>query len=195
MPMAMQVKFLRLLQERVVERLGSNQLIQVDFRVIAATKADLLALSEEGKFRADLHFRLNVATINLPPLRARREDIPLLFDTFVNQAAVRLNQAPPPVKDAVIRELLVHNWPGNVRELRNQAERYVLGLRTAPEGAVADGPLSLMSAVEAFERGLIVEELRRNDGNMSRTAVALQVPKTTLFGKIRKHEIPAQNEA
>jgi len=196
MPMAMQVKLLRVLQERVVERLGSNQLIPVDFRVIAATKVDLLALSEEGEFRADLHFRLSVATIDLPPLRSRREDIPLLFDTFVNQAAVRLNRAAPPVKDAVIRELLAHNWPGNVRELRNQAERYVLGLKTARGGVVADegeGPVALATAVEAFERSLIVEALRRNNGSLSRTAEAMQIPKTTLFGKIRRYNIPIEN--
>jgi len=194
MPMAMQVKLLRVLQERVVERLGSNQLIPVDFRVIAATKVDLLALSEEGEFRADLHFRLSVATIDLPPLRSRREDIPLLFDTFVNQAAVRLNRAAPPVQDAVICELLAHNWPGNVRELRNQAERYVLGLKTARGGVVADeGPVALATAVEAFERSLIVEALRRNDGSLSRTAEAMQIPKTTLFGKIRRYNIPIEN--
>jgi two-component system C4-dicarboxylate transport response regulator DctD len=194
MPMAMQVKLLRVLQERVVERLGSNQLIPVDFRVIAATKADLLALSDEGKFRADLHFRLNVVTIDLPPLRARREDIPLLFHSFVNQAAVRLNREPPPVKDTVIRDLLAHNWPGNVRELRNQAERYVLGLRAAHGAKIADSPMSLTSAVEAFERGVIIEALRCHDGNMSRTAEAIQLPKTTLFGKIRKYDIPLHNK-
>jgi two-component system C4-dicarboxylate transport response regulator DctD len=195
MPMAMQVKFLRVLQERGVERLGSNQLIPVDFRVIAATKADLLALSEERKFRADLHFRLSVATIYLPPLRTRREDIPLLFDTFVNQAAVRLNRLPPPVTDTVIHELLAHNWPGNVRELRNQAERYVLRLMTAPAGAVPEGPgpVALATAVETFERSLIVEALRRNAGCISRAAEAMQIPKTTLFGKIRKYDIRLRN--
>ena len=92
----------------------------------------------------------------------------------------------------MIRELLAHNWPGNVRELRNQAERYVLGLRTAPGAEVADGPMSLTSAVEAFERGLIVEALRRNDGNMTRAAEAIQLPKTTLFSKIRKYNIQNQ---
>ncbi|MBV8156155.1 MAG: sigma-54-dependent Fis family transcriptional regulator [Dyella sp.] len=190
MPMNMQMKFLRVLQERVVERLGSNQLIPVDFRVIAATKACLLALADEGKFRADLHFRLNVVTIALPPLRARREDIPLLFHNFVNQAAVRLNRAPPAVTYTVLRELFAHHWPGNVRELRNQAERYVLGMRAAPGAEKTSGALSLTKAVEAFERGLIVEALSHYDGNMSRAAEALQLPKTTLFGKVRKYDIP-----
>ncbi|MEJ8797547.1 sigma-54 dependent transcriptional regulator [Trinickia caryophylli] len=192
MPMAMQVKFLRVLQERVIERLGSNQLVPVDFRVIAATKADLLALAEEGKFRADLHFRLNVATIDLPPLRARPQDIALLFDTFVHQAALRVDRPAPPIKDAVIRELLAHKWPGNVRELRNQAERFVLGLKGAPGSTAGAEAVSLTAAVEAFERGLIVEELRRNQGNLSRTAEAMQIPKTTLFGKIRKYDIREQ---
>ncbi|MET4896593.1 sigma-54 dependent transcriptional regulator [Sphingomonadaceae bacterium jetA1] len=189
MPMAMQVKFLRVLQERVVERLGSNTLIPVDFRVIAATKADLLELSDEGKFRSDLHFRLNVITIELPPMRNRREDIPLLFDYFVTQAASRLDREPPPVRESVIRELLAHNWPGNVRELRNQAERYALGLKTAPGHDAAGGSISLSSAVENFERGLIVEELKRNDGNISKTADAMAIAKTTLFDKIRKYDI------
>lgn len=192
MPLAMQVKLLRVLQERSVERLGSNRLIPVDFRVIAATKADLLALSEEGKFRADLHFRLNVATITLPPLRSRQEDIPLLFDVFVQQAALRLDRPAPPIKDTVVRELLAHKWPGNVRELRNQAERYVLGLKGAP-GTQDTEPVSLTATVDAFERGLIVEELRRHGGNLSRAAEALHIPKTTLFGKIRKYEIQSED--
>ncbi len=189
MPMSMQVKFLRVLQERVVERLGSNKLIPVDFRVIAATKADLLELSEQGKFRSDLHFRLNIVTIDLPALRNRREDIPLLFDYFVSQAALRLNRAPPLIRDGVIRELMAHNWPGNVRELRNQAERYVLGLKSAPGHDASNESMPLSTAVEHFERGLIMEELKRNDGNISRTAEAMAIAKTTLFDKIRKYEI------
>lgn len=189
MPMAMQVKFLRVLQERVVERLGSNKVIPVDFRVIAATKADLLQLSDEGKFRSDLHFRLNVITVDLPPLRNRREDIPMLFDYFVHQAALRLNRQPPLIKDQVVRELMAHQWPGNVRELRNQAERFVLGLKTAPGHDMASGPVPLGAAVESFERGLIMEELKRNNGNISKTAETMLIAKTTLFDKIKKYDI------
>lgn len=189
MPMSMQIKFLRVLQERVIERLGSNRLIPVDFRVIAATKADLGELSADGRFRADLHFRLNVITLDLPPLRTRREDIPLLFEHFVGQSALRMNRPPPPVGEAAVRELLGHSWPGNVRELRNQAERFVLGLKTAPGQNAPDRPLPLNQAVEAYERGLIGEELRRQHGNISRAAEALQIAKTTLFDKIRKYGI------
>lgn len=189
MPMAMQVKFLRVLQERVVERLGSNRLIPVDFRVIAATKADLGALSEEGKFRADLHFRLNVATIDLPPLRDRREDIPLLFQYFVSQAALRLDRPAPEIRDSHIRELMAHKWRGNVRELRNEAERYVLGLKSSIGQGTSDTPAPLSQTVEVFERGIIAEELRRQHGNISRAAEALRIAKTTLFDKIRKYGI------
>ncbi|MFC0216857.1 two-component system C4-dicarboxylate transport response regulator DctD [Pseudochelatococcus lubricantis] len=189
MPMSMQVKLLRVLQERVVERLGSNKVIPVDFRVIAATKADLLQLSVEGKFRSDLHFRLNIASIELPPLRNRREDIPLLFEHFVDQAALRLNREPPPIREQVILDLMAHNWPGNVRELRNQAERFLLGLKSGPGSEAGSGPISLTAAVESFERSLIQEELKRNNGNISRTAEAMMIAKTTLFDKIRKYDI------
>ncbi|MBB3809196.1 sigma-54-dependent transcriptional regulator [Pseudochelatococcus contaminans] len=189
MPMSMQVKLLRVLQERVIERLGSNKVIPVDFRVIAATKADLLQLADEGKFRSDLHFRLNIVTLELPPLRNRREDIPLLFDYFVNQAALRLNREPPPIKEQVICELMAHNWPGNVRELRNQAERFLLGLKSGPGAEAESDQISLTAAVESFERSLIQEELKRNKGNISRTAEAMMIAKTTLFDKIRKYDI------
>ncbi|MFC6841773.1 sigma 54-interacting transcriptional regulator [Xanthomonas theicola] len=97
----------RLLQERVIEQLGSNRLIPVDFRVIAATKADLGELSADGRFRADLHFRLNVIALDLPPLRTRREGIALLFEHFVGQSALRMNR-PPPIGEAAARELLGH---------------------------------------------------------------------------------------
>ncbi|HTQ72134.1 MAG TPA: sigma-54 dependent transcriptional regulator [Acidocella sp.] len=189
MPMAMQVKLLRVLQERVVERLGANKLIPVDIRVIAATKADLGVLAREGSFRADLHFRLNVVTLDLPSLRARREDVPMLFTQFVHEAALRLGREAPEIPEPVLRELMAHGWPGNVRELRNHAERFALGLRAMPGQSPADKPVPLPQAVEAFERSLIAEELLRQEGNMSRAAEALQIAKTTLFDKVRKYNI------
>jgi len=185
MPIAMQIKFLRVLQERVVERLGSNQSIPVDFRVIAATKADLGAESAAGRFRADLYFRLNVVELELPPLRARREDVPLLFEHFVEQAALRLGREPPEVKDQMIRDLMARPWPGNVRELRNVAERHVLGIRAHDEADDRAVPLS--QAVDSFEKSLIAEELRRQSGNILRAAKQLSMPKSTLFDKIRKY--------
>jgi len=187
MPVAMQIKFLRVLQERVVEHLGSNAQIPVDFRVIAATKLDLAEESRAGRFRADLYFRLNVATIALPPLRNRREDVPQLFDHFAALAAQRHDREAPPVSDQRIRELMAYPWPGNIRELRNTAERHVLGIDIPLGAASADGGTSLSEAVEAFERSLIADALRRQSGNGLKTAKQLNIAKSTLFDKMRKY--------
>jgi len=188
MPMSMQIKLLRVLQERVVERLGSNTPVPVDARVVAATKADLKALSDAGQFRADLYYRLNVITLELPPLRERREDVPLLFDHFVAQAALRFERDARPASPAELARLVAYPWPGNVRELRNLAERHVLGLGCNPEqGTEEPALLPLAQAVEQFERALIADALRRHEGNLSRASEALGVAKTTLFDKVRKY--------
>jgi DNA-binding NtrC family response regulator len=187
MPIAMQIKLLRVLQERTIERLGSNQQIAVDCRVIAATKEDLAALSAQGNFRSDLYYRLNVVSLDLPPLRSRREDIPLLFEHFLAMAAERHGRALPEVDSAQLHELMAYAWPGNVRELRNTAERYALGIRALSSPAMAEKAVPLTEAVEAFERSVIAEELRRHHGNLSRTAESLSTAKTTLFDKIRKY--------
>ncbi len=188
MPMPMQIKLLRVLQERVVERLGSNQPVPVNTRVVAATKADLRALADAGRFRADLYYRLNVVTLELPPLRERREDIPQLFEHFVAQAALRFEREGVPATPAELAALVAYPWPGNVRELRNLAERHVLGLGCHPDqGTAPPAALPLALAVEQFERAMIAEAMRRNDGNLSRASEALGVAKTTLFDKVRKH--------
>ncbi|UCV14741.1 sigma-54-dependent transcriptional regulator [Quatrionicoccus australiensis] len=189
MPLAMQIKLLRVLQERTLERLGSNTTIAIDCRVIAATKTELLELSAKGGFRADLYYRLNVATLNLPPLRERREDIPLLFEHFLLLAAARHQRPVPEIPAARIQQLVGYAWPGNVRELRNVADRCVLGIESGspPFGQpAADGPTPLAATVEAFERALIADALRRH-GTLGRTAEALAVAKTTLHDKIRKY--------
>ncbi|NMG74440.1 sigma-54-dependent transcriptional regulator [Aromatoleum diolicum] len=189
MPMAVQIKLLRVLQERVVERLGSNQLIPVSCRVVAATKDDLRELADRQKFRADLYYRLNVAKVELPPLRERREDIPLLLEHFLLHAAQRHNRPLPEVSREQMQQLMTHDWPGNVRELRNAAECIVLGLprdfgnTPSPDTRAA----SLAEAVENFERSLIAAELRRQNGNLARSSEALQIAKTTLHDKIRKY--------
>ncbi|QDF95576.1 Fis family transcriptional regulator [Azoarcus sp. DD4] len=190
MPMGVQIKLLRVLQERVIERLGSNQLLPVDTRVVAATKDDLLELAGQGKFRADLYYRLNVVTIELPPLRERREDIPLLLEYFLLQAAQRFERPLPAVNPEQMNRLMAHGWPGNVRELRNVADCLVLGVANAvlaTGGDAAGNALSLSEQVEHFERSLIDAELRRQGGNLSRAAEALHVAKTTLHDKIRKY--------
>jgi len=189
MPLAMQIKLLRVLQERTLERLGSNTSIAIDCRVIAATKTDLLELSAKGGFRADLYYRLSVANLNLPPLRERREDIPLLFEHFLHQAAARHQRPVPEIPAARVQQLVGYAWPGNVRELRNVADRCVLGIESGspPFGqAAADGPTPLAATVDAFERALIADALRRH-GSLGRTAEALAIAKTTLHDKIRKY--------
>ncbi len=189
MPVAMQIKLLRVLQERTLERLGSNTSIPIDCRVVAATKCDLLELSAKGGFRNDLYYRLSVATINLPPLRERRDDIPLLFEHFLLQAAARHNRPVPDAPPGRIQQLMGYPWPGNVRELRNVADRCVLGIEggSPPFGEVRpDGPQPLAETVEAFERALIADALRRH-GSLARAAEALAVAKTTLHDKIRKY--------
>ena len=190
MPIAMQIKLLRVLQERTLERLGSNTPIPIDCRVIAATKEDLLGLADQGRFRADLYYRLSVATVALPPLRERREDIPLLFQHFLLQAAARHGRPVPECDPACTRQLVGYRWPGNVRELRNVADRCVLGIeRSAPPfgDAVEEGPRPLAETVEAFERALIADALRRTNGSLARSAEALCIAKTTLHDKIRKY--------
>ncbi|MBK8185263.1 MAG: sigma-54-dependent Fis family transcriptional regulator [Candidatus Competibacteraceae bacterium] len=189
MPVAIQIKLLRFLQERTIERLGSNTPVSVDCRIVAASKENLERLVEQGRFRQDLFYRLNVATLELPPLRERREDIPLLFEHFVSQAATRHGREPPPISPVQTRELLAHAWPGNIRELRNVAECFVLGLRppVIVEHADAKPLMPLTAAVEVFERSLIADELRRQNGSLARTSEALSIPKTTLYDKMRRY--------
>jgi DNA-binding NtrC family response regulator len=192
MPLTMQIKLLRVLQERSLERLGSNTAIPVDCRVIAATKTDLKALSDQGGFRADLYYRLNVVTLPLPPLRERREDIPLLFEHFLLQAAARHDRPVPATDPARQNRLMAYDWPGNVRELRNVADRCVLGIEAGfpPFATEAlDAPQPLARTVEAFERALIADALARNGGSLARTAEHLSVAKTTLHDKIRKYRL------
>jgi two-component system response regulator AauR len=189
MPLALQIKLLRVLQEHSLERLGSNQPISVDCRVIAATKADLAELGQRGEFRSDLYYRLNVVTLELPPLRDRREDILLLFEHFLQLAALRFDRALPELDRRTAASLQAHDWPGNVRELRNVAERFALGLPVfkksdaAPDGS---GP-GFAEAVEAFERNLLGAALERHAGNLSQAAVELGMAKTTLFDKVKKY--------
>jgi two-component system C4-dicarboxylate transport response regulator DctD len=194
MPMAVQVKLLRALQDRVIERVGSNEAVHVDCRVIAASKEDLQQLSEQKRFRADLYYRLGVAFIELPALRERREDIPLLFEHFTLAAARRYDRPAPIVDDRVLSGLVAHSWPGNVRELRNVADRFVLGLLGNELGGAlgqAERRIQLPEQLEHIERALIGECLRRLHGDVTAAAQALGVPKQTLYDKLRRLRIDA----
>ena len=186
MPLAQQVKLLRVLQEQKLERLGSNQSIHVDLRIIAATKPDLLDEARAGRFREDLAYRLNVAQLRLPPLRERREDIPLLFDHFAQSAAERLGRSVEPLSGAQLGRLLSHDWPGNVRELANVAERQVLGLgEPEPEGIEAGQ--SLAAQQEAFEAHCLKAALTRHKGDIKAVLAELQLPRRTFNEKMQRH--------
>ncbi|UYN99061.1 MAG: sigma-54-dependent Fis family transcriptional regulator [Devosia sp.] len=196
MPLLAQAKVLRVIQERVVERVGSNRQIPLDLRIIAASKVDLAAESEAGRFRADLYYRLNLATIDLPPLRQRGDDCVLLFHHFLGEAARRFNRTPPQLHPADIQALLRHRWPGNVRELKATAERFAIGLTSngrsletmlgaaEAEGIAPSG--SLADQMAAFERHLIEAELSRHDNSIAATAEALQLPRRTLSEKMTR---------
>ncbi|OZY43159.1 Fis family transcriptional regulator [Pseudomonas fragi] len=194
MSLDVQVKLLRLLQERVVERLGGNQLIPLDIRVIAATKEDLRQSADQGRFRADLYYRLNVAPLRIAPLRERGEDVLMLFDYFAGEASVRHDLTPNVLQPAQRALLLRHTWPGNVRELQNVAERFALGLELALDNSAEGQPAAgnevaggLSEQVEHFEKSLIAAELERSHSSMRSLAEALGVPRKTLHDKLRKH--------
>ena len=195
MSLDVQVKLLRMLQERVVERLGGNQLIPLDIRVIAATKEDLRQAADQGRFRADLYYRLNVAPLRIPPLRERGDDILVLFQHFADAASQRHGLPPHSLQPAQRALLLRHGWPGNVRELQNAAERFALGLElaldgqesTVPDTAAAPDSGNLSEQVEHFERALIAAELAQPHGSMRSLAEALGIPRKTLHDKLRKH--------
>ena len=200
MPLNLQVKLLRVLQERRLERLGANETVALDCRVIAASKADLLQLASQGLFREDLVYRLNVVTIDLPRLRERREDIPLLLAHFVKDAALRYQRPLPSWSAQQMAQWQAADWPGNVRELRNFAERLVLGLGpgvpapaavpvAAPAPAPAGDGASLPQQVDAYERELILRALAAAEHNVALAADNLSIPRKTLYDKLKKYQI------
>ncbi len=195
MPLNLQVKLLRVLQERSVERLGSNTAIPVDCRLVAASKSDLKTASTAGQFRADLYYRLNVVSIDLPPLRQRREDIALLMAQFLQDAATRYQRPAAAMTPADLARWTAHDWPGNVRELKNVADRWALGLPDGlaqPASAQQPGG-SLAEQVEAAEKAAIEKALQAADGNVARAAEALQLPKKTLYDKLTRHALVAED--
>lgn len=186
MPLAQQAKLLRVIQEQKLERLGANQSIDVDLRIIAATKPDLLEEARAGRFREDLAYRLNVAELRLAPLRERREDIPLLFEHFARAAGDKLGRTAPPLSGAQLAQLLSHDWPGNVRELANAAERHALGLGSL-NIEVAPAGQSLGEQMEAFEAQCLRAALRQHGGEIKAVMEALQLPRRTLNEKMQRH--------
>jgi two-component system C4-dicarboxylate transport response regulator DctD len=191
MPLAVQVKLLRVLETRQVTPLGTNDVRDVDLRVIAATKEDLAAPALRSRFREDLYYRLNVVTLHLPPLRERAADIPLLFAHHVSQASQRFHRAAPPVTAQVRHYLAQHAWPGNVRELAHFAERFVLDVLDAEitEAPGAGAFSSLPLQLEKYEEKLIREALAATQGDVRQTLEILGIPRKTFYDKLQRHGI------
>jgi two-component system NtrC family response regulator len=205
LPKTTQVKLLRALQEQAFERLGGSRTIKVDVRMIAATNRDLPAMIRSGEFREDLFYRLNVVCIELPPLRERREDIPLLVDVFLRRFAAEAPAAVEGVSREAMDLLLKYDYPGNVRELENLMHRAMV-LARGPLLSTADFPIhlgqlkgesretpaSFVDRVSEFERALIVDALARSGGVQTRAAALLGMSERHLRYKLKKHGIPNQ---
>ncbi|MCD7059371.1 sigma-54-dependent transcriptional regulator [Pelagibacterium xiamenense] len=192
MPLDVQGKLLRVIQERVITRLGSNEPLPLDVRFLATSKTDLSKDAADGRFRSDLLYRLNVITLEVPPLEDRREDIPLLFMQLVTEAASRYRRDPVAVPPHVIAALSERKWPGNVRELRNAADRYALDLGlpfTNEESSAPDGGQRLAERVANFERGVIENALRAHGGRIKPVYESLGLSRKSLYEKMQKHGI------
>lgn len=194
MPLAAQVKMLRVLEKREVSPLGTNEVRPVDLRVVAAAKVDLGNPAERGDFREDLYYRLNVVTLTIPPLRDRREDIPLLFSHFMARAAARFGREAPPLSAAVLRRLSTHDWPGNVRELGHYAERVVLGVAEEDAAVVArelreTGDATLPQRMDRHEEAIIRETLEAQRGDVAGTIRALGIARKTFYDKLQRYGI------
>ena len=197
---AMQVKILRVLEERAFERVGGQKTISVDLRLIAATNKDLKKLVNEGKFRDDLFYRLSVVSVSLPPLRERREDIPLLANAFLGQCSRDNSKPVREMTPEALNVLMAYDWPGNVRELRNTIEQMVvlaraerLTLRDVPAAIRGGADLTKISVVrtgmtvEEAERQLIVQALKETGGNRTRAAEKIGISRRTLHRKLKKY--------
>lgn len=208
LPPEAQAKLLRAVQEREITRIGGTKTIPVDVRLVAATNRDMEALMEEGRFRRDLYYRLNVVSIKIPPLRERREDIPLLVDHFIGRFAGAVERPVSGVSDEVMRLLNAYNWPGNVRELENviqgamvmakddflRAGDLPLRIRTAEadRGAFRG---TLAEVVAQVERRVIGEALRMEGSNRTRTAERLGITRKTLLSKIKAYGLESSPQS
>lgn len=208
-PLAMQVKLLRVLQNRTIERLGGTRAVAVNVRVIAGSKRDLAKMVANGTFREDLFYRLNVLPIVLPPLRERLDDIPALTEHFLRRFFAQRDEGPPVMSEAMMLAFMRYDWPGNVRELENMCERIA---QTNICGSVGTGclaasmlfrpstqsppltpaaeteirPISLESRLRQLERALVTWALRASDGNKTRAADLLQINRSTLQDRINR---------
>lgn len=202
MPISFQIKLLRSLQEGKIQHLGSNREIEINTRVISAAKTDLLDASNNGDFRADLYYRLAVMELHLPPLRERKEDIPLLFEFFVQKTAQAYNFEQSELSSTQRAELIDYHWPGNIRELKNVATRFVLDehsdaqkiqrlLSRNPDrghdNQTADK--SLQAQISEYERTIIEQALTKHQGNIREVMQELALERRTLYNKMAKYDL------
>jgi DNA-binding NtrC family response regulator len=205
-PFSLQVKFLRAIQEKEVTPLGSNRPVKVDVRIIAASNRDLDDAVRTGAFREDLFYRLNVVPIHLPPLRERREDIPLLIEHFVNTFSTEYKVEPKKVAPEAMEKLNAYPWPGNIRELQNVIER-MFALSRSSEITLADLPGLIagfaekplqfydraeLPTLEEMERSLIGAALRKSQGNKNEAARLLAIDRQRLYRKIEKYQLESE---
>lgn len=207
MDINLQVKLLRVLEDRRIRRLGGSRNIDIDVRIVAATNRDLKAAIAQQKFREDLYYRINVFPIHLPPLRERPQDIPLLLEHFLQHFSHMFHQAPKEISQPALQALMRYPWPGNVRELKNLVERLcirhegrVLDVDSLPpelwgqqapasghEAVLPEAGLDLEAYIGQIEAHLIAEALERTQGNIAHTARLLALPRGTLRYKIGKY--------
>ena len=201
LPPEIQIKLLRVLQEQEFERVGGSQTVKVDVRMIAATNQDLYALVDDGRFREDLFYRINVFPLHVPPLRDRREDIPELARHFLSRFEGTVGKSFEGWSPGALEVLVSHDWPGNVRELENAIERAMivadeakiaaddlafLGRRTG-EGAADEGTPSLPRMLESLERQQLTDAMDKHDGSVSRVARELGLNRTTVYYRLKKY--------
>ncbi|MBU1304217.1 MAG: sigma-54 dependent transcriptional regulator [Alphaproteobacteria bacterium] len=193
MPLYLQAKLLRAVQERAITRLGSHEPIALNARFIASSSVDLERAADEQSFRKDLLYRLNIATLRLPSLGDRREDIPALFAHLVHIVSTQLRVPAPALSTSYLSSMSLRPWPGNVRELRNAAERFVLGIDGVDDRQAAASATTLRERVQAFERQAIADELRAQNGSLKAVYEVLGISRKSLYEKMVKLGLERQD--
>ena len=208
LPLSIQAKLLRVLEEREIKRLGSMKAKTINFRVVSATNIDLKNLLNEGKFRQDLYYRVAKAIIYIPPLRDRREDIPIYIDYFIKKIFQSFKMQPKTISDKAMDILYNYYWPGNVRELINVLDQTIIKASNDKEiraehlpsdipvhaqklhhTGVPENTHSIKQEITEAERNLITSALRQTNGNKRKAAILLSMPRSTLYEKIRRYNI------
>ena len=195
----MQIELLRVLETKTFLRVGGNKEITSDFRVICATNKDLKSMVENGTFREDLYYRLNVVNIRIPPLRERTEDIPMLVDHFIKIYCTSMSRNIMTIDQAALKRLVQYDFPGNVRELENMIERAIV-VGNEKEIRLKDLPFekemttTSFKSLEDLEKHYILEVLNKHDWNISRSAKVIKVDRVTLYNKIKKYDLKSQKQ-